>query len=53
MAKTGSLKSEPANQGEFNGLLRSGKARLTDAANILLPLRAASTWPTTHRMHWR
>jgi hypothetical protein len=38
LAKTGSLKSEPANQGEFNGLLRSAKARLTDSANTSLAI---------------
>jgi hypothetical protein len=27
LVKTGSLKSEPASQGEFNGLLRSDLAR--------------------------
>jgi hypothetical protein len=31
LVKTGNLKSEPASQGEFIGLLRSAKARLTDA----------------------
>lgn len=33
LAKTGSLKSEPPSQGEFAGLLRSARARLTDAHN--------------------
>jgi hypothetical protein len=40
LAKTGSLKSEPANQGEFNGLLRSAKARLTDSANTSLAIES-------------
>ncbi|WP_211452082.1 hypothetical protein [Collimonas antrihumi] len=33
LVTTGSLKSEPADQSEFNGLLRSAKARLTDSVN--------------------
>jgi hypothetical protein len=33
LVKTGNLKYEAPNQGEFNGLLRSAKARLTDAHN--------------------
>jgi len=33
LVKTGQLKAEPMNQLEFSGLLRSGKARLHDAAN--------------------
>ena len=38
--KTGSLKSEPASEGEFNGLLRSGKARLADSANASLAVES-------------
>ncbi len=33
LVKTGQLKLEPMNQLEFSGLLRSGEARLHDAAN--------------------
>jgi len=40
LVKTGSLKSEPASQGEFNGLLRSAKARLTDAENASLAIES-------------
>jgi hypothetical protein len=40
LVKTSSLKSEPASQGEFNGLLRSAKARLTDAGNAIRHLYA-------------
>jgi hypothetical protein len=40
LLKTGSLKSEPASQGEFNGLLRSAKARLTDAGNPSLAIES-------------
>jgi len=40
LVKTGSLKSEPASQGEFNGLLRSAKARLTDAGNTSLAIES-------------
>jgi hypothetical protein len=40
LVKTGNLKSEPASQGEFNGLLRSAKARLTDAENASLAIES-------------
>ena len=40
LVKTSSLKSEPASQGEFNGLLRSAKARLTDAGNASLAVES-------------
>ncbi|WP_211463101.1 hypothetical protein [Collimonas silvisoli] len=40
LVKTGNLKSEPANQGEFNGLQRSAKARLTDSANTSLAIES-------------
>lgn len=40
LVKTRDLKSEPANQGEFNGLLRSAKARLTDARNASLAIES-------------
>lgn len=33
LVKTGQLKAEPMNELEFSGLLRSGEARLNDAAN--------------------
>jgi len=33
LLKTGNLKAEPPDQNEFNGLLRSAKARLTDVHN--------------------
>ncbi len=36
LVKAGSLKIEAANQNEFNGLLRSAKARLADAHNSSL-----------------
>ncbi len=39
LVKTGSLKTEPPSQSEFNGLLRSAKARLTDARNTKLGCR--------------
>jgi hypothetical protein len=41
LAKTGHLKVDPMNQLEFSGLLRSGEARLHDAANSSL---AALRW---------
>ena len=40
LVKTSKLKSEPGNQGEFNGLLRSAKARLTDARNASLAIES-------------
>ncbi len=33
LAKVGQLKAEPASQSEFDGLVRSGRARLIDARN--------------------
>ena len=33
LVKIGKLKAEPANQAEFDGLLRSGRTRLKDAQN--------------------
>ncbi len=33
LVKTGNLKVEPGSQSEFDGLLRSGRARLIDARN--------------------
>lgn len=36
LVKTGQLKIEPVNQAEFDGLIRSGRARLTDAENATL-----------------
>lgn len=40
LVKTGSLKAEPANQKEFNGLLRSATARLADARNGSLAIES-------------
>jgi len=40
LVKTGSLKSEPPSQGEFTGLLRSARARLTDARNTSLAIES-------------
>lgn len=40
LVKIGQLKSEPADQQEFNGLVRSAKARLHDAGNISLALES-------------
>lgn len=40
LVKIGNLKSEPADQIEFNGLLRSAKARLTDARNTSLSIES-------------
>ena len=36
LVKTGSLKAEPGSQSEFDGLVRSGRARLIDARNETL-----------------
>jgi hypothetical protein len=36
LVKTGSLKAEPGSQTEFDGLVRSGRARLIDARNETL-----------------
>lgn len=36
LVKTGQLKTEPMNQAEFDGLLRSGQTRLIDAINTTL-----------------
>jgi len=40
LAQAGKLKREPATQGEFDGLLRSGEARLGDAGNTELALES-------------
>jgi hypothetical protein len=40
LAKAGQLKAEPASQSEFNGLLRSGRARLIDARNASLAIES-------------
>lgn len=40
LVKTRSLKAEPASQTEFDGLLRSGKARLIDARNSSLSIES-------------
>ena len=43
------LKAEPADAKEFAGLKRAGMARLQDASNTALALKAASIWATTRR----
>lgn len=40
LVKVGQLKAEPGSQVEFNGLLRSGKARLIDARNTTLAIES-------------
>lgn len=40
LAKLGQLKTEPGSQPEFEGLLRSGRARLTDASNKTLAIES-------------
>lgn len=40
LVKTGQLKREPADQQEFAGLVRSGRARLIDARNQSLALES-------------
>ena len=40
LVKSGSLKAEPASQSEFDGLLRSARARLTDASNTSLSIES-------------
>ncbi|RXZ36174.1 hypothetical protein D9O50_06385 [Oxalobacteraceae bacterium CAVE-383] len=40
LVKTGNLKAEPASQGEFDGLMRSAKARLIDACNASLAVES-------------
>jgi hypothetical protein len=40
LAKTGQLKKEPPNQREFDGLVGSARARLTDAGNESLALES-------------
>jgi hypothetical protein len=40
LVKTGNLKSEPASQNEFDGLMRSAKARLADAHNAVLAVES-------------
>lgn len=40
LVKVGQLKTEPGSQAEFNGLLHSGKARLTDARNTTLAIES-------------
>lgn len=40
LVKAKSLKVEPGSQAEFDGLLRSGKARLTDAHNEMLSIES-------------
>lgn len=40
LVKTKSLKAEPGSQAEFDGLLRSGRARLIDAHNKTLAIES-------------
>lgn len=40
LVQTGQLKTEPMNEAEFMGLLRSGQTRLTDATNTTLALES-------------
>jgi len=40
LVKTGSLKAEPGSQTEFDGMLRSGRARLIDARNETLSIES-------------
>jgi len=40
LVKTKSLKAEPGSQSEFDGLLRSGRARLIDARNDTLSIES-------------
>lgn len=40
LVKTGGLKAEPGSQAEFDGLLRSGRARLIDARNETLSIES-------------
>ena|SRR3990167_9006943 len=40
LVKTGHLKTEPLNQLEFAGLLRSGQTRLIDAENMTLAIES-------------
>ena len=40
LVKTGNLKVEPGSQPEFDGLLRSGRARLIDARNETLSIES-------------
>lgn len=40
LVKTGSLKAEPGSQAEFDGLMRSAKARLHDAHNATLAIES-------------
>jgi hypothetical protein len=40
LVRIGQLKAEPPAQAELNGLIRSGRVRLTDAANVTLNLES-------------
>ena len=40
LAKVGQLKAEPGSQSEFDGLVRSGRARLVDARNNSLAIES-------------
>lgn len=40
LVKTGNLKAEPGSQSEFDGLIKSGRARLIDARNETLSIES-------------
>jgi len=40
LVRIGQLKTEPPTQAEFDGLVRSGQVRLTDAKNVALSLES-------------
>lgn len=40
LVRIGQLKTEPPAQAEFDGLVRSGQVRLTDAKNVALSLES-------------
>jgi hypothetical protein len=49
LVRVGLLKKEPGDQGEFNGLVKSGRARLNDAKTPGFRRKAVSTSPTMQR----
>lgn len=54
LVKTRSLKAEPGSQTEFDGLLRSGRARLIDARNetLLIESRFDLAYNAAHALAW-
>ena len=52
LAKTGQLKAEPPSRKEFAGLLRSARARLTDAHMETLSIESRFDLVTMPPMHW-